>query len=95
MLGECPAFGTPAILVPYPYAWRYQKVNADYLVEKGAAVRLDDDKLPTDLLPTVFHLLENKVRLAEMSANAKDLDEPNAGDNLANLLISLAKRAVR
>lgn len=95
MLGECPAFGIPAILVPYPYAWRYQKVNADYLVDKGAAVRLDDDKLQTDLLTTVYSLIENKVRLAEMSANAKGLDEPNAGDNLAKLLISLAKRAVR
>jgi UDP-N-acetylglucosamine:LPS N-acetylglucosamine transferase len=93
MLGECPAFGTPAILVPYPYAWRYQKVNADYLADKGAAVRLDDDKLPADLLTTVFSLIENKVRLAEMSANAKSLDVPDAGDNLAKLLVSLAKRA--
>jgi UDP-N-acetylglucosamine:LPS N-acetylglucosamine transferase len=43
----------------------------------------------------VISLIQDKNRLAEMSANAKDLDVPNAGDNLAKLLIGLAKRAIR
>jgi hypothetical protein len=42
MLGEAPAFALPSLLVPYPHAWRYQKVNADYLANAGAAIRLDD-----------------------------------------------------
>ncbi len=41
-LGEYPLFGLPAVLVPYPHAWRYQKVNADYLTRRGAAIILED-----------------------------------------------------
>lgn len=93
MLGESPAFGLPAVLVPYPHAWRYQKVNADYLVERGAAVRLDDDRLTEKLLPTVRELLGDDDRLAKMAAAAKALDEPAAADNLAQLLRKLAQKA--
>jgi UDP-N-acetylglucosamine--N-acetylmuramyl-(pentapeptide) pyrophosphoryl-undecaprenol N-acetylglucosamine transferase len=94
MLGECPAFGLPSILIPYPYAWRYQKVNADYLVKNGAAIRLNDETLPEELLPTVMGLLKDTDRLVEMSANAKKLDKPHAEEKLANLLVSLAERAI-
>ena len=54
ILGEYPLFGLPAILVPYPYAWRYQKVNADYLVKRQAAEMLPDEQLKEKLLPTML-----------------------------------------
>jgi len=53
-LGEYPSFGLPAVLVPYPHAWRYQKVNADYLVRRGAAMRIEDEKLPDQIVPAVL-----------------------------------------
>lgn len=89
MLGEGPAFGVPAILVPYPYAWRYQKVNADYLAERGAAIRLNDEKLAHELLPTVRQLLFDDARLATMSQAARTLDRPHAAADLAQLLQQL------
>jgi UDP-N-acetylglucosamine--N-acetylmuramyl-(pentapeptide) pyrophosphoryl-undecaprenol N-acetylglucosamine transferase len=91
MLGECPAFGLPAILVPYPYAWRYQKVNADYLVERGAAVRLDDERLSDGLVPTVTGLLGNESRLGSMAAAARQLDQPEAADRLAQLVLNIGR----
>ena len=57
VLGEFPLFGIPAILVPYPYAWRYQEVNARYLENSGAAVVLQDNELKQKLLSTIQGLL--------------------------------------
>ncbi len=88
MLGEGPAFALPAILVPLTFAWRYQKVNADYLSERGAAVQLTDESLPEKLLPAVEDLLFDKARLSEMSKAAKELDIPEATTRLARFITS-------
>lgn len=91
MLGECPAFGLPSILVPLTFAWRYQKVNADFLTERGAAVQLTDERLPAELLPTVMGLLQNPARLGQMAAAAKALDRPEAAADLAKLIWRLGQ----
>ncbi len=91
ILGESPAMATPTILVPYPHAWRYQKVNADYLVKRGMAIRLDDERLAEELLPVVTGLLFDDERLAVMAASAGALDVPDAPGKLANLLVMLGK----
>lgn len=89
MLGEGPAFALPAILVPLTFAWRYQKVNADYLTERGAAIQLTDESLPEELLPAVEDLLFDEARLNNMSKAAKELDIPEATTRLARFITSL------
>lgn len=93
VLGEYPLFGLPAILVPYPYAWRYQKVNADYLVERGAAILMEDAQMPDQLLSTIQNLLRDPQRLHAMSQAMTSLARPDAAEQLARLVQELAQQA--
>jgi UDP-N-acetylglucosamine--N-acetylmuramyl-(pentapeptide) pyrophosphoryl-undecaprenol N-acetylglucosamine transferase len=89
-LGEYPLFGLPAVLVPYPHAWRYQKVNADYLVERGAAVRVNDEDLSARLAPTVRALLADEARLNAMRAAARSAAQPDAARRIAREVVAVA-----
>lgn len=90
-LGEYPYFGLPAILVPYPYAWRYQKVNADYLVDHKAAIILEDNRLMNDLLPTITNLMNDPAKLASMRHAMNTLAEPDSAQKITALLYDMAE----
>lgn len=94
-LGEFPYFGLPAILVPYPYAWRYQKVNAQWLVDRGAAVIVEDPDLEARMLPTVRQLVEGEARLDVMREAARSLARPDAAKRVAKQLLDLAEEGGR
>ncbi|HKJ38534.1 MAG TPA: UDP-N-acetylglucosamine--N-acetylmuramyl-(pentapeptide) pyrophosphoryl-undecaprenol N-acetylglucosamine transferase [Anaerolineales bacterium] len=89
-LGEFPLFGLPAILVPYPYAWRYQKVNADHLTQRGAAIILEDHLLKEELLSTLTVLIDNPNKLQAMRASMFELSHPRAAEKIADVLTELA-----
>jgi UDP-N-acetylglucosamine--N-acetylmuramyl-(pentapeptide) pyrophosphoryl-undecaprenol N-acetylglucosamine transferase len=92
-LAEYPAHDLPAILVPYPYAWRYQKVNAEWLVERGGAIRLDDNRLESELMPTITGLFADTDRLDSMRQAMRQLKSSEGAPNLARLLARVARRA--
>ena len=95
MLGECPAFGVPAVLVPYPYAWRYQKVNADYLARRGAGIRIADEEMPEKLEEVVIGLMLDWERLESMAEASANLDSPDSAEKLARLLHDVSQGAVK
>ncbi len=93
VLGEFPYFGLPAILVPYPHAWRYQKVNAEWLASRGAALVLEDGALAAELVPAVRSLWADDARRAAMAEAARALGRPSAARDVAGLLVQLGKSA--
>lgn len=82
-LGELPLFGLPGVLVPYPHAWRYQKVNAEYLAARGGAIRIDDADLASRMLPVVGDLLSDPERLERMRRSMRQLARPQAAAEIA------------
>ncbi len=92
-LGEYPLFGLPAILVPYPYAWRYQKVNASYLADRGAAEILLDENLKDELYERIINLIFNYKNLAGMRKAMESLATPDAAEKIAGMINNLAEPA--
>src|SRR5688572_7381353 len=89
-LGEYPYFELPAVLVPYPYAWRYQKVNADYLIDKKAAILLKDEDLENHLFLIIKDILLHDNKRQTMKAAMKQLSNPHAAELIASQLVELA-----
>lgn len=89
-LGEFPALGLPAILVPGPFAGKHQAQNARFLVERDAAIMLDDATLKQTLIPTLQELFAAPEKLNTMRAAMRALANPNAVKNIVNLLEQVA-----
>ena len=88
-LGELPLFELPAVLVPYPFAWRYQHVNAEYLALHGAAEIVENAVLEEQLVPTIDRLISNPSALLGMRSAMKALAPPQAAQKIAELVIEL------
>lgn len=92
-LGEFPAAGLPAVLVPYPYSGQHQDPNADYMAKNGAARVLRDAELGERLVPTLLELLDDAPSwqaLTAMGNSARALARPDAAEAIAEQLRSLA-----
>jgi UDP-N-acetylglucosamine--N-acetylmuramyl-(pentapeptide) pyrophosphoryl-undecaprenol N-acetylglucosamine transferase len=90
VLGELPAAGLPAVLVPGVYAAGHnQRDNARLLEQKGAAVVLEESQLGR-LSETVRELLADTARRESMAQAMRGLARPNAARDIASLLEEVA-----
>jgi UDP-N-acetylglucosamine--N-acetylmuramyl-(pentapeptide) pyrophosphoryl-undecaprenol N-acetylglucosamine transferase len=85
-MGEFPAVGLPAILVPYPHSGQHQEPNAVYMARNGAAQVLRDDQLGQKLVPKILGLLDDPETMASMRESALAMARPDAAEAIAEQL---------
>jgi len=91
VLGELPAVGLPAILIPYSGGHRDQVINAAYLAQRGGAIVIPDDSLQPDSLVSAVHsLLTDQAQLKGMRLAMGTLARPRAADHLAQEVVNLS-----
>jgi UDP-N-acetylglucosamine--N-acetylmuramyl-(pentapeptide) pyrophosphoryl-undecaprenol N-acetylglucosamine transferase len=92
-LFEVAAHGSPAILVPYPYAAAdHQSANARWMVQAGAAIVIPDGELnAARLARETAALLADPQRLRAMAAASARLGRPDAAQQVAGELLEAAR----
>jgi UDP-N-acetylglucosamine--N-acetylmuramyl-(pentapeptide) pyrophosphoryl-undecaprenol N-acetylglucosamine transferase len=90
-LGEFPAVGVPSILVPGLFAQGHQEKNADFLATRGAAIKLHEEKLSSEFVPTLTGLLRDSTRLQGMREQVKKLARPDATKRIGELLFEYTR----
>jgi UDP-N-acetylglucosamine--N-acetylmuramyl-(pentapeptide) pyrophosphoryl-undecaprenol N-acetylglucosamine transferase len=93
-MGEFPAAGLAAILVPYPHSGKHQEPNAQYLARHGAARVLADSELSDRLVPSILELLADRPQLDRMRAASRALARPDAAAQIGRLVCGLSGRTV-
>lgn len=89
-IAELMLTGKPSILVPSPnVAEDHQTINANALVERGAAVLVKDSMAQEHLLDVAVELIEDETRKAVLSKNIKAMSHPNAAKDIANELLKM------
>lgn len=88
-LAEVCAAGVGSVLVPFPQAVDdHQTKNAEYLVERGAALLLpQDDQLVDSLRAVLGALADDPVRRLAMAEAARGLARPDAAERVADIVL--------
>ena len=90
-LSEVTACGKPSILIPYAAAaGNHQLKNAKTLYHTGASILIEEKNLNSDsLFKKINHLVNNKVKLDEMSSISKTLGKPNATKKIVDHIMEI------
>jgi UDP-N-acetylglucosamine--N-acetylmuramyl-(pentapeptide) pyrophosphoryl-undecaprenol N-acetylglucosamine transferase len=88
-MAEVATVGAPCIAAPYPYAGGHQRLNAQPLLDSGAAVLVEDQHLSGGSLGGwIVQLLGDRERLSQMAQASKAMAKPEAADTIADLILA-------
>lgn len=92
-IAEITAVGLASILFPYPHAYAdHQTKNAEFLVERGAAVLCNDSTTTPEMLAgIVSDLRASPDKLSAMASASAVLGRPDAADRVAEVALSIAE----
>jgi UDP-N-acetylglucosamine--N-acetylmuramyl-(pentapeptide) pyrophosphoryl-undecaprenol N-acetylglucosamine transferase len=93
-IAELAVMKKPAVLVPFPFAAEdHQTVNAQRLVDKNAAMMINDSAALDQLVLSVIDLSKNEKKQQELKKNISGLSVINADEVIAKeILKALEKR---
>ena len=79
-IAEICAVGCASVLVPYPFsAGDHQEINAEYLVNAGAATMIKDSEIDSPTMHTMLvDLFSNQTKRQSMADQAHSLHRPDA-----------------
>ena len=91
-ISELCCVGKPIILVPSPnVSENHQYKNAQSLVNKNAALLVEDDLASRKLVNTLMELVKDKNLQGVLSSNIKKLAVKDAADRIAEIALDLIK----
>ena len=89
-LSELSSLGKACILVPSPnVAEDHQKKNALALVEKNAAILVEEKDICSSLFEQLELLLNNKNKQVQLASNCKGMDKPKAAEKIVDIIEGL------
>jgi UDP-N-acetylglucosamine--N-acetylmuramyl-(pentapeptide) pyrophosphoryl-undecaprenol N-acetylglucosamine transferase len=79
-------------LIPYPHAAAdHQTVNAQTLVDAGAAVMIADRDVKMKLKDVLNSIMNDEKKLKNMNEASHAIGKPNAGREIAQRILELVK----
>lgn len=92
-VSELCLIGKPTIFVPSPnVAEDHQTKNALALVERNAALLIEDSEAVHKVFPTITHLLASPQKMREMVKQMLALGRPDAAERIVDQILMVAKK---